>query len=70
MYKIQFFGYETMIGNFNTITAARKELNNYKKEEKKECKAKYKTVQVKTTKDSYSVNFGCNLYSAGAIVKA
>jgi hypothetical protein len=68
MYSIQYFGYETSTGNFTTLTEARKELNASKREEKAKCRARYKTAKVTSTKDTYKIEFGCNLYSAASII--
>jgi hypothetical protein len=69
MFIIQFFGYQGSSGNFPTITQARKVLKGYKAVDKLTCRTKFKTVKVTTTKDSYKITFGCNLYSAAAIVR-
>jgi len=69
MYKIWFTGYESPIGNFKTLTEARRELNVYKQEDKIECRQKFGTAQVTGSKDSYRVKFGMNLWSAAGIIK-
>lgn len=68
MYSIQYLGSERPAGNFTTITEARKELNASKKEDKTACRKRFKTAKVTSTKDSYKIEFGCNLYSAASIV--
>jgi hypothetical protein len=69
MFVIQFFGFSTGSGTFSTITQARKVLNGYKKVDRIACRRHFKTAKVTITKDSYKITFGCNLYSAAAIVK-
>ena len=67
-YRIQFFGYEPSPDLYDTLTKARKVLATYKKEDKARCRSRYKSAKVTGTKDSYKIEFGCNLYSAAAIV--
>jgi predicted RNA-binding Zn-ribbon protein involved in translation (DUF1610 family) len=69
MYRIQFFGYQGSSGTFPTITQARKVLKGYKAVDKLTCHTKFKSATVTSTKDSYKISFGCNLYSAAAIVR-
>jgi len=68
MYKIQFFSLESPTGSFATLTAARKALSAFKKEDKETCRKRFKAAKVTSTKDSYKIEFGCNLYSAASIV--
>jgi hypothetical protein len=67
VFTISFFGYETPLGHFTTKTSARKELAAFKKEDKAACRKRFGTAKVTSTKDSYKIEFGCNLYSAAAI---
>jgi hypothetical protein len=67
-FSIKFFGYESSSGDFRTKTTARKALADFKKEDKAACRRRFGTAKVTSTKDSYKIEFGCNLYSAAAIV--
>lgn len=71
MYKIVFAGYECFKETYATLKDARKVLNECKKEDKQNCRTRFKHAKIKvtSTKNSYKIEFGINLYSAGSIVK-
>jgi len=70
MYKIQFFGYEPSNISYPTKTKAIKALSEFKREDKNMCRLRFKTkIKVTSTRDSYKIEFGCNLYSAASIIK-
>jgi len=70
MYRIQFFGYEASYVTYSTKKEAIKVLLEFKREDKKMCRLRFKTkIKVTSTRDSYKIEFGCNLYSAAAIIK-
>lgn len=67
-FMIKFFGYESGTVEYRNKTEARKALADFKREDKAACRKRFGTAKVTNTKDSYKIEFGCNLYSAAAIV--
>lgn len=68
MYIINTYGY-TGGPTFLTITAARKALAEYKREDRAACKRRFGTAKVSSDKDGYVVEAGANLWSAARINK-
>jgi hypothetical protein len=55
---------------FSTLREARAELRNSRKSDVAACRRRFGVAQSNSTRDSYRVTFGINLYSSSAIVPA